>query len=129
MQRSQTLSNSCLQPVTCLQQPCSSDRRNALLHMLRTLAAPDAMEACTAMKPLCLPISLTSPMPQRALLASTCTRSSTHWRTCEVQQQSEHGDGDSDHKPGPAPQRHCRLQAQTTKIGHQSAGSCAGGMW
>jgi hypothetical protein len=39
---------------------------------------PEAMEACTAMKPLCLPISLTTPMPQRALLASTCTHPAAH---------------------------------------------------
>ena len=34
--------------------------------------SPEAMDACMAMKPEDLPMSLTSPTPLNALLASTC---------------------------------------------------------
>ena len=39
---------------------------------MHAAGSPEAMDACMAMKPEDLPMSLTSPTPRNALLASTC---------------------------------------------------------
>mmetsp|Transcript_34796 Transcript_34796/g.71022 ORF Transcript_34796/g.71022 Transcript_34796/m.71022 type:complete len:239 (+) Transcript_34796:379-1095(+) len=53
--------------------PCSL---NLISGMSTASTTPDAMDACTAMKPDCRPISFTRPMPRRAELASTFAASS-----------------------------------------------------
>ena len=52
--------------------------------------SPEAMEACIAMNPDCRPISFTSPMPLRALPASTFAASKARWASSTAVSKPKH---------------------------------------
>mmetsp|Transcript_21845 Transcript_21845/g.37314 ORF Transcript_21845/g.37314 Transcript_21845/m.37314 type:complete len:251 (+) Transcript_21845:871-1623(+) len=63
-------------PSRYLSRPFSPCSLKGTSGMRQASTTPDAIEACMAMKPDCLPMSFTRPTPLRALLASTLAANS-----------------------------------------------------